>query len=151
MTTAHAVPHRTPRPTLVAVGAALLGLLAVGMTPGCQGHLVRAQAAEGFSLAETATNAVTEYYVERGTLPDDNAAVGLPPDGADTGRYVNAVRVLPGGRVEATFNTPDAQLALRTQRLVMEPEISAGALSWKCSGTVAPQNLPAACAARAAD
>ncbi|HEX7381962.1 MAG TPA: pilin [Nevskiaceae bacterium] len=131
------------------MGAALLGLVSVGMTPGCQGHLVRAQAAEGFSLVETATNAVTEYYVERGALPDDNAEVGLPPRGADTGRYVNAVRVLSGGRVEATFDTPDTQLALRTQTLVMEPEISSGSITWKCSGTLAPQNLPAACAARA--
>ncbi|HFB1789699.1 TPA: pilin, partial [Neisseria gonorrhoeae] len=65
----------------------------------------RAQVSEAILLAEGQKSAVTEYYLNNGEWPKDNASAGVASTPTDIkGKYVKEVKV-KNGVVTATMNS----------------------------------------------
>ncbi|HFB0682112.1 TPA: pilin, partial [Neisseria gonorrhoeae] len=65
----------------------------------------RAQVSEAILLAEGQKSAVTEYYLNNGEWPKDNASAGVASTPTDIkGKYVKEVKV-ENGVVTATMNS----------------------------------------------
>ncbi|ENX7179082.1 pilin [Neisseria gonorrhoeae] len=60
---------------------AIVGILAAVALPAYQDYTARAQVSEAILLAEGQKSAVTEYYLNHGEWPEDNASAGVasPP------------------------------------------------------------------------
>ncbi|HFA7376962.1 TPA: pilin [Neisseria gonorrhoeae] len=60
---------------------AIVGILAAVALPAYQDYTARAQVSEAILLAEGQKSAVTEYYLNHGEWPKDNASAGVasPP------------------------------------------------------------------------
>ncbi|HFA6232626.1 TPA: pilin, partial [Neisseria gonorrhoeae] len=56
----------------------------------------RAQVSEAILLAEGQKSAVTEYYLNNGEWPKDNASAGVASSGEIKGKYVQSVTVANG-------------------------------------------------------
>ncbi|HFA4105003.1 TPA: pilin, partial [Neisseria gonorrhoeae] len=56
----------------------------------------RAQVSEAILLAEGQKSAVTEYYLNHGTWPKDNASAGVASSDKIKGKYVESVTVTNG-------------------------------------------------------
>ena len=56
---------------------AIIGVLAAIAIPAYQDYTIRAQVSEGLTLASGAKAAVSEYYMNHGAWPTDNAVAGL--------------------------------------------------------------------------
>jgi type IV pilus assembly protein PilA len=74
----------------------ILGILATMAMPSFQDRIIRTQMKEAFNLGEIAKKAVEDYYKASGTLPESNAAAGLPQPDKIIGNYVSQVRVKDG-------------------------------------------------------
>ena len=57
---------------------AIIGILAAIAVPAYQDYTIRAQVTEAFSLASELKGPIQEYRKERGTLPRNNVAAGVP-------------------------------------------------------------------------
>ena len=57
---------------------AIIGILAAIAIPAYQDYTIRAQVSEGLNLAAGAKAAVTEFYQDRGAMPDNNLVAGPP-------------------------------------------------------------------------
>lgn len=71
-------------------GVAIIGILASIGFPAYQSYTIRAQVTEAFSLASELKGSIQEYRKERGILPADNAAAGVPEPDKQHGRQVSA-------------------------------------------------------------
>ncbi|HFB9618671.1 TPA: pilin, partial [Neisseria gonorrhoeae] len=56
----------------------------------------RAQVSEAILLAEGQKSAVTEYYLNHGEWPENNASAGVASSGEIKGKYVQSVTVEKG-------------------------------------------------------
>ncbi|ENW9884650.1 hypothetical protein FDV42_001848, partial [Neisseria gonorrhoeae] len=56
----------------------------------------RAQVSEAILLAEGQKSAVTEYYLNHGKWPENNASAGVASPGEIKGKYVQSVTVANG-------------------------------------------------------
>ncbi|ENV7802867.1 pilin, partial [Neisseria gonorrhoeae] len=56
----------------------------------------RAQVSEAILLAEGQKSAVTEYYLNHGIWPENNASAGVASPGEIKGKYVESVTVANG-------------------------------------------------------
>lgn len=122
---------------------AILAVLAAIAIPAYQDYTIRAQVAEGLSLAGGAKNAVWDYISNRGSMPADNAEAGLAAPGSIVGQYVTEVAV-NAGIIEVRFGNL-ANAAITGETLSLEPLIQGGSIEWICNGTLRPQHLPSAC------
>src|SRR5690606_26320400 len=73
------------------ITVAIVGILAAVALPAYQDYTIRAQVAEGLSLASGAKVVVAEYYANRGDFPADNDGAGY---GGAEGKYVTAVDIV---------------------------------------------------------
>ncbi|TAN03450.1 MAG: hypothetical protein EPN36_12890 [Rhodanobacteraceae bacterium] len=120
------------------------GVLAVIAVPVYQGYAVRAEVAQGIGLTRRARSLIAEYIGERGALPEDNAALGLPKPEAIHARYVTSVRVA-GGKVVVTYGNR-ANAWIRGGHVVMAPLGNAAKLRWQCSSPdIRDWYLPESC------
>lgn len=125
---------------LVPVVAILLALA----IPAYQGHAVRAEVSQGVQMTRRARALVGEYIGKRGTLPGNNADLGLPLPEKIRARYVTSVRVA-GGKVVVTYGN-EASPAIRGGHLVVSPVGNAAMLRWRCSSPdIDPRYLPRHC------
>lgn len=108
--------------------AALLAALAV---PTYQHHVVRGEVAEGAALTARPRSLVAEFIGQRGTLPADNRALGLPRPDAIQARYVTSVGVAAGKVVVTYGNAADARIS--GGHVVFSPVGNAARLHWQCS------------------
>lgn len=124
---------------------ALIGILAAISIPAYQDYTVRAQVAEGMSLANTAKSAVTGTYLDVGSLPIDNADAGLPDANAISGNYVSRVEIVDGAIIVSYGG--DAHTAINGKTLEFQPVVGdSDALTWICgSSTIADKHLPMSC------
>ena len=123
---------------------AIIGILASIAIPAYQDYTIRAQVSEGLSLSNAAKASISEYYVNHGAWPADNAAAGLEAPANILGKYVVSVDVT-GAVVTVTFGN-DAHAVIDTQAITLTVADNFGSLVWDCAGAgIADKHLPAAC------
>jgi uncharacterized RDD family membrane protein YckC len=135
---------------LVVVGACVFlilpvtGFLAAFAIPAWQSHALRTEVAQGLELTERARAMVAQYIGERGALPENNQALGLPKPEAIHARYVTSVRVA-GGKVVVTYGN-EASAVIRGGHVVISPMGNAARLHWRCSSAdIDARYLPQEC------
>ncbi|ENS6833896.1 pilin, partial [Neisseria gonorrhoeae] len=75
---------------------AIVGILAAVALPAYQDYTARAQVSEAILLAEGQKSAVTEYYLNHGTWPENNTSAGVASPAEIKGKYVESVTVAKG-------------------------------------------------------
>src|SRR5262245_61655639 len=99
---------------------AIIGILAAIAIPAYQTYTVRAQVAEGLSMAAMRKVTVADAFVNRGVAPVDRLAAGMTANPADTsGKYVQSVDVQNGVLV-ITFGF-EANLAIAGLTVTLTP------------------------------
>jgi len=124
---------------------AIIGILAGIAIPAYQTYTIRAQVSEAFSLASELKGAIQEYRKERGTLPADNAAAGVPQPDKLIGNYVTRVEVNQGS-INVTFgNFVNKNIA--GQIVTLQPIVVKGSpaspMSWRCGYRGVPSGMEA--------
>lgn len=124
---------------------AIIGILAAVAIPMYQHYVIRAQISEGLELASGAKAAVSDYYMNNGAWPADNAAAALA-DGPDIkGSYTEHV-VVEDNVIEVRFGH-DAHNDINGGTVTLTALDNDGSISWTCINAtrVQPRHLPGAC------
>ena len=123
---------------------AIIGILAAIAIPAYQTYTIRAQVAEGVSLADGYKASLWDYYTTYGTFPPSNGSARMPQSGSIQGSYVKSLDV-SHGRVTVTYGN-QANHAISGSTMILSAVSAAGSLKWSCnSGSVARQYLPNSC------
>ncbi|ENX9256287.1 pilin [Neisseria gonorrhoeae] len=96
----------------------------------------RAQVSEAILLAEGQKSAVTEYYLNNGEWPKDNASAGVASTPTDIkGKYVQKVEV-NNGVVTAQMNPSGVNKEIKGKRLSLWAKRQDGSVKWFCGQPV---------------
>ncbi|EMS5920261.1 pilin [Neisseria gonorrhoeae] len=96
----------------------------------------RAQVSEAILLAEGQKSAVTEYYLNNGEWPKDNASAGVASTPTDIkGKYVQKVEV-NNGVVTAQMNPSGVNKEIQGKKLSLWARREAGSVKWFCGQPV---------------
>ncbi|EMU0165785.1 pilin, partial [Neisseria gonorrhoeae] len=96
----------------------------------------RAQVSEAILLAEGQKSAVTEYYLNNGEWPKDNASAGVASTPTDIkGKYVQKVEV-NNGVVTATMKPSGVNKEIQGKRLSLWGRRQDGSVKWFCGQPV---------------
>jgi len=128
------------------ITVAIVGILASIALPAYQDYTIRAQVAEGYTLAEGAKTAVLDNYANNGDLGKITSNADVNYAGA-VGKYVLSVVVGPNGVITSTFGA-NANVKVAGASIVLTPTESAtGTLVWACSYTapVVGKYVPSSC------
>ena len=118
---------------------AIIGILASLAVSAYQTYTIRAQLAEGISMAAAAKVPVIDAFLQSGRPPADRAEAGMSGLSSDTyGSYVTDVEI-DDGRVDVTFGNR-AHAEISGQVLSFTPYMSSGnnAIVWRCGLSAAP-------------
>ena len=117
---------------------AILASLAISMY---QTYVIRAQVAEGISLAAAAKSAVIDTFNNTGEPPADRTEAGLSLPPTDTkGKYVWSVDI-DDGRIDIEFGN-DAHQEITGDKLTFTPYASgSGSFIWRCGLAAAPGGI----------
>ncbi|HFA7244957.1 TPA: pilin, partial [Neisseria gonorrhoeae] len=100
----------------------------------------RAQVSEAILLAEGQKSAVTEYYLNHGIWPKDNASAGVASTPTDIkGKYVQKVEV-NNGVVTAQMNPSGVNKEIQGKRLSLWAKRQDGSVKWFCGQPVTRDN-----------
>lgn len=125
---------------------AIIGILAAVAIPMYLDYTVRAQVAEGLNLADGAKVGASEFFLDRGLFPANNAAAGLEAAGNIQGKYVDQIGV--ANEVISIRFGNDANQRISGQILTLTANTAfAGSVQWVCAsgGVIPPKHLPASC------
>ncbi|EMT8337016.1 pilin, partial [Neisseria gonorrhoeae] len=115
---------------------AIVGILAAVALPAYQDYTARAQVSEAILLAEGQKSAVTEYYLNNGEWPKDNASAGVASTPTDIkGKYVQKVEV-NNGVVTAQMNPSGVNKEIQGKRLSLWAKRQDGSVKWFCGQPV---------------
>ncbi|EPH8652515.1 pilin [Neisseria gonorrhoeae] len=114
---------------------AIVGILAAVALPAYQDYTARAQVSEAILLAEGQKSAVTEYYLNHGTWPEDNTSAGVASPGEIKGKYVKEVKVAKGV-VTATMKSDGVNKEIKDKKLSLWAKREAGSVKWFCGQPV---------------
>ncbi|HFB2353960.1 TPA: pilin [Neisseria gonorrhoeae] len=96
----------------------------------------RAQVSEAILLAEGQKSAVTEYYLNNGEWPKDNASAGVASSPTDIkGKYVQKVEV-NNGVVTAQMNPSGVNKEIKGKKLSLWARRQDGSVKWFCGQPV---------------
>ncbi|ENW4129097.1 pilin [Neisseria gonorrhoeae] len=95
----------------------------------------RAQVSEAILLAEGQKSAVTEYYLNNGEWPKDNASAGVASASDIKGKYVQKVEV-NNGVVTAQMNPSGVNKEIQGKRLSLWARRENGSVKWFCGQPV---------------
>ncbi|ENS6992833.1 hypothetical protein GKX98_001933, partial [Neisseria gonorrhoeae] len=96
----------------------------------------RAQVSEAILLAEGQKSAVTEYYLNHGTWPEDNTSAGVASTPSNIkGKYVESVTVA-NGVVTAQMKPSGVNKEIQGKRLSLWAKREAGSVKWFCGQPV---------------
>ncbi|ENT1085700.1 pilin [Neisseria gonorrhoeae] len=96
----------------------------------------RAQVSEAILLAEGQKSAVTEYYLNNGEWPKDNASAGVASTPTDIkGKYVKEVKV-ENGVVTAQMASSNVNKEIQGKRLSLWAKRENGSVKWFCGQPV---------------
>ncbi|EMS2347051.1 pilin [Neisseria gonorrhoeae] len=99
-----------------------------------------AQVSEAILLAEGQKSAVTEYYLNHGIWPKDNASAGVASTPTDIkGKYVQKVEV-NNGVVTAQMNPSGVNKEIQGKRLSLWAKRQDGSVKWFCGQPVTRDN-----------
>ena len=126
---------------------AIIGILAAIAIPAYSDYTIRAQVSEGLTLAGGAKAAVSEFTMDRGAFPTNNAIAGLSPAANINGKYTTSVTTA-NGLITIVYGGTSAHAELTGDTLVLSADTAAGSVIWACpagSGTVLAKHRPATC------
>ncbi|ENX8775799.1 prepilin-type cleavage/methylation domain-containing protein, partial [Neisseria gonorrhoeae] len=95
----------------------------------------RAQVSEAILLAEGQKSAVTEYYLNHGTWPENNTSAGVASPGEIKGKYVQSVTVAKGV-VTATMASSNVNKEIQGKKLSLWAKRENGSVKWFCGQPV---------------
>ncbi|ENT1221419.1 pilin [Neisseria gonorrhoeae] len=96
----------------------------------------RAQVSEAILLAEGQKSAVTEYYLNNGEWPKDNASAGVASTPTDIkGKYVQSVTVT-NGVVTAQMASSGVNKEIKDKKLSLWAKRENGSVKWFCGQPV---------------
>ncbi|HFC0770095.1 TPA: pilin, partial [Neisseria gonorrhoeae] len=96
----------------------------------------RAQVSEAILLAEGQKSAVTEYYLNNGIWPENNASAGVASTPTDIkGKYVESVTVT-NGVVTAKMKSDGVNKEIQGKKLSLWAKRQAGSVKWFCGQPV---------------
>ncbi|EMS5738698.1 pilin [Neisseria gonorrhoeae] len=96
----------------------------------------RAQVSEAILLAEGQKSAVTEYYLNNGEWPEDNASAGVASTPTDIkGKYVQKVEV-NNGVVTAQMASTGVNKEIQGKKLSLWAKRQDGSVKWFCGQPV---------------
>ncbi|HFC8586742.1 TPA: hypothetical protein ACFK18_09280 [Neisseria gonorrhoeae] len=95
----------------------------------------RAQVSEAILLAEGQKSAVTEYYLNHGKWPKDNASAGVASSSSIKGKYVKEVKV-ENGVVTAQMKSDGVNKEIKGKRLSLWAKRENGSVKWFCGQPV---------------
>ncbi|HHA4010701.1 TPA: pilin, partial [Neisseria gonorrhoeae] len=96
----------------------------------------RAQVSEAILLAEGQKSAVTEYYLNHGEWPKNNASAGVASSPTDIkGKYVQKVEV-NNGVVTATMASSNVNKEIKDKKLSLWAKRENGSVKWFCGQPV---------------
>ncbi|HFC0453963.1 TPA: pilin [Neisseria gonorrhoeae] len=130
----------------------------------------RAQVSEAILLAEGQKSAVTEYYLNNGEWPKDNASAGVASTPTDIkGKYVKEVKV-ENGVVTAQMASSNVNKEIKDKKLSLWARRQDGSVKWFCGqpvkrddtaakagtdnggkGKIETKHLPSTCRDKASD
>ncbi|ENX8797729.1 pilin [Neisseria gonorrhoeae] len=123
---------------------AIVGILAAVALPAYQDYTARAQVSEAILLAEGQKSAVTEYYLNHGIWPKDNASAGVASSPTDIkGKYVKEVEV-KNGVVTATMKSDGVNKEIKNKKLSLWGRRENGSVKWFCGQPVQRADAAAA-------
>ncbi|EMT2787558.1 pilin [Neisseria gonorrhoeae] len=100
----------------------------------------RAQVSEAILLAEGQKSAVTEYYLNNGKWPENNASAGVASSASDIkGKYVQSVTVA-NGVVTAKMLSSNVNKEIQGKRLSLWGRRENGSVKWFCGQPVQRDN-----------
>ncbi|EMR8860175.1 pilin [Neisseria gonorrhoeae] len=115
---------------------AIVGILAAVALPAYQDYTARAQVSEAILLAEGQKSAVTEYYLNNGIWPENNASAGVASSPTDIkGKYVQSVTVA-NGVVTAQMASTGVNKEIQGKRLSLWAKRQDGSVKWFCGQPV---------------
>ncbi|CNR14858.1 fimbrial protein [Neisseria gonorrhoeae] len=137
---------------------AIVGILAAVALPAYQDYTARAQVSEAILLAEGQKSAVTEYYLNHGKWPENNASAGVASSPTDIkGKYVKEVEV-KNGVVTAKMKSDGVNKEIQGKRLSLWAKRENGSVKWFCgqpvtrtkadadaNGKISTKHLPSTC------
>ncbi|HFB6361616.1 TPA: pilin, partial [Neisseria gonorrhoeae] len=86
---------------------------------------------EAILLAEGQKSAVTEYYLNHGIWPENNASAGVASASKIIGKYVQKVEV-NNGVVTATMASSNVNKEIKDKRLSLWARRQDGSVKWFC-------------------
>ncbi|HGK7307861.1 TPA: pilin, partial [Neisseria gonorrhoeae] len=95
----------------------------------------RAQVSEAILLAEGQKSAVTEYYLNHGEWPKDNASAGVASPSDIKGKYVKEVKV-ENGVVTAQMASSNVNKEIKDKKLSLWAKRENGSVKWFCGQPV---------------
>ncbi|EMU3927970.1 pilin, partial [Neisseria gonorrhoeae] len=95
----------------------------------------RAQVSEAILLAEGQKSAVTEYYLNNGTWPEDNTSAGVAASSTIKGKYVQSVTVT-NGVVTAKMLSSGVNKEIKDKKLSLWGRRENGSVKWFCGRPV---------------
>ncbi|ENV7424163.1 pilin, partial [Neisseria gonorrhoeae] len=90
---------------------------------------------EAILLAEGQKSAVTEYYLNHGEWPEDNASAGVASASDIKGKYVKQVEV-KNGVVTAEMLSSGVNKEIQGKKLSLWAKREAGSVKWFCGRPV---------------
>ena len=127
---------------------AIIGILAAVAIPAYQDYTARAQASEGFSLADGVKANIADYWTNNGSFPTTNAMANLPAALSIAGKYVKSVTVGTAGAITILMKaTGSVAGPIGSKTYTITPTSTAGSLNWGCStgGSIPLKYLPKSC------
>jgi len=123
---------------------AIVGTLAALAIPAYQDYTIRAQVAEGLSLAAGARTAVEDYHAQNGAWPASNAEAALADQNDIKGKYTSHVNVL-ANVIEIEY-AGESHQAIQNKNVLLTATNNNGSISWVCSSPNIDRNrLPRSC------
>ncbi|EMT0032022.1 pilin [Neisseria gonorrhoeae] len=95
----------------------------------------RAQVSEAILLAEGQKSAVTEYYLNHGEWPKNNASAGVASASTIIGKYVKEVKV-ENGVVTAQMKSDGVNKEIKGKKLSLWARRQDGSVKWFCGQPV---------------
>ena len=120
---------------------AIIGILASMAIPAYHSYTIRAQVAEGLTLASAAKPPIVTYFLDHGQAPVNRPAAGLSGNATDSGGGYTASIDVSNGVIVITYGNAASALVAGLTLTLTPYESLDGAVVWRCGMSAAPAGL----------